>query len=86
MMPKPTAVRELPVLTDIPVLSGSRRLLSGGCARLPATFAAWTLDAEVLPPGESKVRIRLRADLIADQLEPGKPLRTEESVTIVTPP
>jgi uncharacterized repeat protein (TIGR01451 family) len=56
-------------------------------ARLEAgAEIAWMISAQAPPTGEPKVQVRLRVDLIADQLEPGKPLRTEENITIVTPP
>jgi uncharacterized repeat protein (TIGR01451 family) len=47
---------------------------------------AYTISAQALPPGAAKLQQRLRIELTSDQLEPGKPLRTEESVTIVAPP
>jgi len=45
----------------------------------------YTVTVEALPPKAPRVQLRFRVEVTADQLERGKPLLTEEVVTVTAP-
>ena len=48
-------------------------------------YPPYTVTVEALTPRSPKVQMRFRVEVTADQLERGKPLLTEEPVTVTGP-